>query len=359
LLPYSLGVRPMLDVLWTQSAQSGADPRWRNCTRKNVRHDLTLAVLSTGPVGFGDLAHGNGTDADLLRRAIRYDGVILKPAAPILRVDRWYSSTGGAEVWATVSGPAHSDDARTDRIANSMASLAHPPHMSAGAPAALWWRTVLATNVDGTSASGVPLALSELWPTPPASAVFLAARIDSHVGGVGDGAGPVEGVTRCVAGQPAASCVREWSAHAPLDVSTPPASGVLRSYALWAAAPVLSSGWTLLGELNKLVPASPQRLLAKGDADAPSDADLRCTHTDDAGADDARGDGARGDGAGDVCFDVMGASGEEVALTLVAPPPANATPLDGLIVEVRVTLGPSARAHVRCAAGACAAVQAE
>ena len=53
-------------------------------------------MLSTGPVGFGDAV--NKTNASLLSRAIRTDGVILKPASAALRLDRFYDERGkGAE----------------------------------------------------------------------------------------------------------------------------------------------------------------------------------------------------------------------------------------------------------------------
>ena len=81
LLAAALGVRPMLDVLWTTPTQPG-DPRWAGDTRRNVRHDLTMAVLSTGPIGFGDLL--GDTDAVLLGRAMRADGAARAHAESLL-----------------------------------------------------------------------------------------------------------------------------------------------------------------------------------------------------------------------------------------------------------------------------------
>ena len=84
-------------------------------------------------MGFGDLL--NATDAALLRRATRADGVLLKPAFPIMRLDRWYTTIGGAEIWGAVTGPAASVDARADARANSKARLLD----AEGEPGALWW----------------------------------------------------------------------------------------------------------------------------------------------------------------------------------------------------------------------------
>lgn len=331
-LPTAVGVRPMLDVLWTTPSQP-ADPRWRGCTRKNIRHDLILAVLSTGPVGFGDLV--GGTDAALLGRASRADGLILKPAFPVLRIDRWYSAAGGAEVWAAVAGPAGGTDPREDARANSMA------HMAAASadPLALWWWQVLATNVDGATIAGRPLALSELWPTPRPSTVLLVAVVDKHVGGDGDGAGPPEGSTRCEHGAKAATCLSLWTAGVPLDVSTSPPDGLYRSFALLAAAPVLASGWTLLGELGGVVvPVSPQRFVAVGGGEAPHEQDLQWA-------------------AGGLHVSVLGVHGETVDVTLVAPPadnhatdsaPGSSHALNGMVLVLSVPIGATGRAEVRC-----------
>ena len=329
IIPASMGVRPMLDVLWTNGSAQFGDPRWKNCSRKNVRHDLSIAVMSAGPVGFGDLL--NGTDQAVLTRAMRTDGVLLKPCFPILRVDRWFTSSGGSEIWAAVSGPAGGTNARTDARANSMADL-----LASGSDARWSWQ-ILSTNVDGSQAAGRPLELSELWPQPPAGTVLLVATVDEHVGGRGDGAGAAEGGVACIHDAKASSCLSLWSASSPLNVSTAPAAGLHRSFKLQSAAPVLDSGWTLLGDLSKVVPVSPQRFVAEAGGAAPQEADLALA-------------GGKG-----LQFSVIGASGEVVNVTLVAPPKVDGRRvLDGVIVKVQVRLGEAGRAEVRCEKGACA-----
>ena len=333
LLPASVGVRPMADVLWTRPSQPH-DPRWRTNTRKNIRHDLAIAVLSTGPVGFGDQQAGGGEeaaglggqqpDAALLARATRQGGVLLKPAFPLLRLDRYFTAAGaGAEVRVAVSGPAGHAVARVDARANSMARLT----VASRDVEALWWWNVLATNVDGATPVGRPVQLSELWPPPTMGTRFLVAALDAHSGGGPGGAdaaaGPPEDAARCVHGALAASCTVAWDARHPLNVSTARGGTRLsRSFRLLAAAPVLSTGWALLGDLAKVVPVSPQRFVAPGVGEAPHDADLRHGNT-----------GLR--------FTVLGAPRERVSVTLVAP--------NQRVVVVQVALGPRATsANVVC-----------
>ena len=346
LLLAALGLRPMVDVLWTNATQA-ADPRWADggSSRPNMAHDAITAVLSTGPVGFGDLI--GATDASLLARTSRADGAILKPAAPALRLERYYTALGGpgAEVWVAPAGPAASADPRTDERANARLDLGAVAAAAAARPS--WW-CVLATNVDGSSAAGRPVATSELWPAPPDGAAFLVATVERRAADRETG---VVGVPpQCEDGQPARSCLALWDASTPLGVGTgAPPSAEVHAFVLFLAAPLLPSGWVLLGELGgagrrgRYVPASPQRLLM-GDADAHDDAALR--------------------------FGVVGAAAEAVQLTLVAPAIAMATsattatstrigdaegasPLDGLIVVLHLTLGASGAANVSCVVDAC------
>ena len=344
LLTAALGVRPMADVLWTQPTQPD-DPRWRGGRRRNLRHDVALAVLTSGPVGFGDSV--GRTDARMLVRASRADGAILKPAFPALRLDRWFTARGGAELRLAVAGPAGSADPRYDARANSMARL----HAAASDPAAKWWWIVLATNVGGEERT---VDLSELWPRPPVATQLLVVQLDAHASGRNtSAAGPPEAATQCAHGAAAASCAFLWSATRALNVTTAPGTPVQRSFRLLAAAPLLSSGWALLGELDKICPVSPQRFVAPGSGDAPHDTDLVSA-------------------ASELTFTVLGAPGESVRITLIAPPgpvdthdarhgDAQSTvtaprPLDGKVVVVTVAVGQSGRSMVACQVGACTGV---
>eukprot|EP00747_Dinoflagellata_sp_TGD_P016791 gnl/TRDRNA2_/TRDRNA2_125365_c0_seq1.p1 gnl/TRDRNA2_/TRDRNA2_125365_c0~~gnl/TRDRNA2_/TRDRNA2_125365_c0_seq1.p1 ORF type:complete len:384 (+),score=51.32 gnl/TRDRNA2_/TRDRNA2_125365_c0_seq1:38-1153(+) len=363
----AVGVRPMMDVMWTTSVQQddpyncdgGNQPRCLlkdgrpNTTippsvRRNLRRDLISAVLSTGPVGIGD---GVGfTDVELLAPALRNDSRILKPAHMALKLDGWYVNGpfAGQSIWTAVSAPARDVDARSDRRADSRALLIGP----AGATAGHWWWTILTTRV---AAAIKPLEMEDLWPQPPAGASFLVSESFGF---------PTKAVV-CVDGAVASSCLAPWNADQPLNISAPdlyphgvPAGGVsgleTLAYRLLNAAPVLGPGWVLLGDTEKFVPASPQRLLVgklltPGEHPPPpagDSLDERELFLDSG-----------------LCFAVTGSKGEKVAIAVVVPAPSSSrSPLQaalaGRVHRVRVTIGPSGVSQIRCTiADGCAAME--
>ena len=81
--------------------------------------------------------------------SLRYE-IIASPSAPAGGSGSGSSSGGGI-------------DLRSESRVWSLPDLA--------SPMALWWWTVLATNV-GDGDGGLPLRLAELYPTPPADALF-------------------------------------------------------------------------------------------------------------------------------------------------------------------------------------------
>ena len=255
------GVRPMKDVLWSISVQPNPyrDHNKPIVGRLNIEHDLIVATLSTGPVGIGDsVGHSNRS---FLLPCMRADGVILKPTKPALRLDRFYSSADPKarqqEIWSAPSRPLNSNDSDS-----------------------IYYFTLLATNlVPGSTA----VSLSELWPVQPSNAKFYASR-GFH--------------ERCVNNSMASSCLDMFdSTHAlTFDTGTLPSlHDPIRRFQLRSVAPVLSSGWTIIGEEAKFVRVSEQRV-------------------------DAAGEGAAGEGAaGELLFRVMGRPGESVEVTLVSP----------------------------------------
>jgi hypothetical protein len=166
----ALQIRPIMDVLWTQAVQP--DNTEHLASRGNIEHELVIAVLTAGPVGFGDsLPHEGflGTNVTRLQLASREDGVILKPAHTALRLDSAPGRVSGRmktnEIWAApglpsvfknTAGGAHkpSPDPATDRRANSFAKLIADD----GSPedAARWWYTLLATDVGSQTAGSCP-----------------------------------------------------------------------------------------------------------------------------------------------------------------------------------------------------------
>ena len=100
-----------------------------------------------------------------------------------------------------------------------------------------------------------------------------------------------------------------------------------KNFTLFHAAPVLSSGWTLLGEMSKFVPCSPQRFVALSSAGAPRAVDLTRS-------------------GADLTVRVLGLAGENVEVTLVAPSRSASSPLDGTIVVLEVEIGSQGEAEI-------------
>ena len=85
-------IRDRWDTLLFDSAIAGAVGLWpfADNLRSPNEKDVLLSTLTAGPLGIGD-AYGE-TDFTHLKKAVRADGVIVKPDAPILPVDAsWVS----------------------------------------------------------------------------------------------------------------------------------------------------------------------------------------------------------------------------------------------------------------------------
>eukprot|EP01052_Picozoa_sp_SAG31_P014850 SAG31_NODE_936_length_10870_cov_5.136966_9_plen_606_part_00 len=147
----ALLIRPIMDVLWTDPIQP--DNTEHLSFRANTEHELIIAVLTCGPVGFGDSLPRPGfagTNVTRLLLASRKDGVILKPAHTALPLD--IESSGQldsqAHVWAAPSVPARPGaNPRTDKRANSFARLLATDG-TAERPGMHWWYTLLATDIN-------------------------------------------------------------------------------------------------------------------------------------------------------------------------------------------------------------------
>ncbi|XP_046547807.1 uncharacterized protein LOC124257721 [Haliotis rubra] len=126
LFAYSMGLAPSKDTFWTTEIQPGNPydrtngshtkpgdvSRSKNATEPYPIIQTIVAVLSTGPVGPGDMI--NGTDKDLLMRCCNDDGLILKPSRPATAIDdqiveaAFQDGSGpDGELWTTYT---HFDD---------------------------------------------------------------------------------------------------------------------------------------------------------------------------------------------------------------------------------------------------------
>ena len=202
-------VVPSKDNFWStdnQPAVRPPPPGMRACdggAHNNTLAELEalLATLSTGPVGVGD-APGY-TNATLVRRATANDGRILKPAKPLTPLDAsLFPSYHGPAIWQTHSV--------IDNVT---------------------WHWVLAPQ---TTAAPVTISAADLWP-------------------------PVA--------MPGRFAVRQWGATNATIVNVSDPGTVLmtvpanQSFAYVMASPSLGdTDWVLLGEPDKFVPISAQRL---------------------------------------------------------------------------------------------------
>ena len=228
---HSLGIRPFIDVIWTREQEEGMKgyPRGRN----NIMLQAAVATLSSGPVGIGD---GPGdTNTSVTTRIAAVDGTLLGPSKPATPIDAMY-----APDWR--GGTSHAP--------HSVLWCAHS--QLAGGPE-LFWYTLLAVGLsDGPYA----LQLRELWPAPAPGTQYVASKLFD---------------AQCHDGAALSSCLVHLDsgtgsgrAHT-LAVSTPAATGVEMGIEVYHLAPVLSSGWSVLGEPHKFVAASPHRITSVAD----------------------------------------------------------------------------------------------
>jgi hypothetical protein len=142
----------------------------------------------------------------------------------------------------------------------------------------------------------------------------------------------------CVSGSPASSCLSSWDTDSSLDIdasnSTHAYSQKTAKYRLLRAAPVLASGWTVMGELGKIVPVSPQRLVSTHANQVPVSAPGGVDYGTELG---------HGSVTDELVIDVLGSVGEAISIAVVTP--------EGVVQWVNLT----GAATVRCNEEACKA----
>lgn len=208
----ALHLRPILTTLWTVAKQPGTTKGPVGYVRPYVEHELVVALLTTGVVGFGDslpvVANNmtaGGSNLTRLLRMSRNDSVLLKPAHPALRLD--LPSIGYAaenrQIFVAPCVPARiGHNATTDRRANSFARLAN---VNGSAASALdrWFYTLLATELNTTQ----ELAPTMLFPVPSVNLSFVVSTFSKSG-------------LRCENGTPATSCLKPFSATSHFNATT-------------------------------------------------------------------------------------------------------------------------------------------
>jgi len=97
-LVWSLGLFPFKDVFWSKGEQPG-NP-W-GIVEENPRMNAIISSLSSGPVGFGD---GIGfTNISLIHSLCTKSGVLVRPDHPAFPIEKDYGSSPptGGQIWTT------------------------------------------------------------------------------------------------------------------------------------------------------------------------------------------------------------------------------------------------------------------
>jgi len=182
---------------------------------------VVLALMSTGPVGISDIR--GMTNATLIKRTIRKDGLLLKPSKAITSVD---------------SSLARSATKPPGHVYTSYSATARDTVNA--------WHFVSFKMTEAWN-----LSLADFYPKLVASSNMIVHRSFRDA---------------CANGTAASTCVE----HSPLptqgSVLTLPKSdqsnvtgGTDLAPVVTTVWPVCSSGWVLLGELSKYVPISSVR----------------------------------------------------------------------------------------------------
>ena len=291
LLLWAVGVRPFKDVFWTTARQPGSPydnttlfpSMYAKCrdahgthAQPNVHLDALISAFSTGPVGIGD---GDGyTDAPLVLRTCRADGVLLPPSKPLSPLDRtWWPPADGTSGSVTV-------DLRwlLGSYSRVNASL---------------WQYVVAIDAPCATTRAIDVRTELYW--PPAD-VAMDTNIDGGAPSAAAAHAVLQWGARCAHDEPAytpGSCVARIDAASPsLHACTTPGGKFpngTHSWSLTTLAPILPGGWALLGEADKFVRVSSKRFTA---IDGAQPASLHVT--------------------------IEGMVGETVQLVVVTPPPS-------------------------------------
>ena len=208
LLAYALGVAPFKDTFWTTNLQPG-NPY--NGTEPSPALQAAIATLSTGPVYPGDKVGYSNTA--LLAMSHRSDGLLLKPDRPAFSLDSSYV----ARVWGLEAGP----DAR--QITHTYSAINN--HR---------WHVLLVAE----EAHGYQLQLSDIGAA--ADEQFVTYYLHNQTLSL-----------------PALS---EWTSASPLPLE--PQTRSTASFSTFWAAPVLSNGLAVLGDVSRWVPMSAQRIVS-------------------------------------------------------------------------------------------------
>jgi hypothetical protein len=217
--------------------------------------------------------------------------LLAQPGAPATPIDAMFYAPGSphavshGEIWAAPS--------------ELPTTSSHAASGLASATTTAVWYTVLAVDVT----TPYMLATVQLWPAPDTMAQFVVTSLSQP----------------CADGANASACATLINAETPLAVSTAPPHGVELGHQLYHLAPVLPSGWAVVGELTRFVTASPKRIVSVED--------------------DPKG----------PTVSVMGEAGEQIVVQFVRPskPLRQKGAFEGTVVNVITTVGGDGKGTAR------------
>ena len=230
LLTWAVGIAPSKDTLWTSVNGRFEVPGcpWKpDHENPAVEMHVLLALLSTGPVGISD-AIGQ-TNATLVRRMTMSDGTLLQPARPIVSVDATLSNNEAPPGQVLATHAPSESDARVHLFVSFLLQDR--------------WR--------------VPA--SQLFPVPEQLPQLYAIRAFDEYGRLPCATGD-KALNGCIDGLVTITSPDDTLFVAPAADKSNVTGGTDYRPTLTAVWPVCqSSGWVLLGELDKYVPLATKR----------------------------------------------------------------------------------------------------
>ena len=257
--------------------------------------------------------------------ACRTDGVLLTASLPSYYLDAVYLPAGALVGLDPTVGriyQAPSFVPASPAAAAAAAALAAErgnydlSYFTSAAPAPAPFLVLLAVDINAS------VAITPSLTSPDLSPAAIAARGGGTILGyavVPWSRGFAATAADCADGSPAASCATLFAPGAPLDAYTGlPPFNYTHYFELWSLSPVYANGWSLLGEVGKVIRVSTARVPWT----APNGTAL--------------------------IFALAGAPGEAVEIIVASPSSSFADPLGGVIRVVSTTLSASGAATVRC-----------
>ncbi|XP_065194238.1 uncharacterized protein LOC135825553 [Sycon ciliatum] len=226
ILVYSVGMLPYKDTFLSSAEETAhSGEKFKGFHELGSHLHAVVSILSAGPVAPADAV--NGSDIDLLMSLCREDGLLLKPDLPAMPVDAtWKNRVFGdksapdGELWTTSS---------TFNITSSIFSTDRD---SVAMPTQLTWLYIFASDLMNQQAVSTA--------------------------GLGSGSECVGYSTNMTTTGQTSALVIHTAASPAIEINA--TGSTYGDFSLTYVAPRMPGGWTLLGELNKVVPMSPQRV---------------------------------------------------------------------------------------------------